>query len=163
GVVLLPQAVPAWNAFGVAALESGRLEEALAAFDAGLKFAPGHPALFFHRAMILRQLARNAEALPVFLPLVRAMPQSVEAWRGLADVQVALGQADAALHGRERACALAPNDPDVAHERASTLLQAGRAGDAARQAEALLRVHENRANTCLLLAHARLKLKDAAG
>lgn len=163
GVALLPQAVPAWNALGVAALEAGLLDEALAAFDAGLKAAPGHPALLFHRAMTLRRLARNAEALPLFSQLAQAFPQAIEMWRGLGDVQAALGQLDAALRSREHACALAPKDPDVAHERASTLLVAGRIADAARQAESLLRIRDDRPHTWLLLAHARLKLGDVPG
>jgi len=163
GVELLPQAVPAWNALGVALLETGRLEEALAAFDAGLKAVPGHPALCLHRAMTLRRLGRNEEALPAFAQLVRAFPQAPEGWRGLADVQSALGQVEPALRSRERACALAPNDPDIAFERATTLMQAGRALEAARLIESLLQVRGDRAHVWVVLARARLKLDDLAG
>jgi predicted TPR repeat methyltransferase len=160
GSALLPQAVPAWNALGLAALESGRLEEALAAFDSGLKVAPQHPALGLHRAMALRRLGRNAEALPLYAQFVRAFPQKPEAWRGLADVQAALGQAPAALQSRQRARALAPNDPDVAFEHATALLQAGHALEAARQLESVLKTRENDTQAWVWLGRAQLKLDN---
>jgi predicted TPR repeat methyltransferase len=163
GVALLPQAVPAWNALGVAAMEAGRLDEALAAFDSGLKAAPGDPALLTHLGMTLRRLRRNGEALPVYAHLTRAFPQKNEGWRGLADVQSALGQIESALRSRQRAHALVPNDPDVAYELASTLLLAERAPEAARQIEALLPVRADKPHPWLLLARARLKMDDIAG
>jgi predicted TPR repeat methyltransferase len=163
GVELLPRAVPAWNALGVVAMQCGRFDEALAAFDAGLKAAPGHPALVLHRAMTLRQLGRSAEALPAYAQLVRAFPQAAEGWRGLAHVQEALGQLEAALGSRERARSLAPNDPEVAFEQALTLLQAGRPGESARLLESLLRVGGDDAQVWLMLARARVKLDDIAG
>jgi predicted TPR repeat methyltransferase len=162
GVALLPQALPAWNALGVAAMESGRLEEALGAFDSGLKAVPGHPALALHRAMTLRQLGRNVEALPAFTQLARSFPQVPEGWRGLADVQEALGQIEAALHSRERARALVPNDPHVAFELALTMLQAGRASEAARVLESLLQAAGDHPQAWLMLARARSKLDDVA-
>jgi predicted TPR repeat methyltransferase len=155
--------VQAWNALGLAALDAGRLEEALAAFDTGLKGAQGHPALLLHRAMALRRLGRNEEALPAFAQLVRAFPQAPEGWRGLADVQAALGQAQAALHSRQQARARAPNDPDIAFEYATSLLLAGRALDAARLIETLLQVRGDRAQTWVWLARARLKINDVPG
>jgi predicted TPR repeat methyltransferase len=160
GSLLLPRAVPAWNALGLAALESGRLEEALAAFDAGLAAAPQHPALCLHRAMALRRLRRNEEALAAYALLVRAFPQAPEGWRGLADVQGALGQAQAALRSHQQARALAPHDFDVAFEHAAALLKAGQALEAARLLESLLKARENHAQAWVWLGRARLKLDD---
>jgi predicted TPR repeat methyltransferase len=160
GVTLLPQAVPAWNALGVAALESGRLEDALAAFDSGLKAAPQHPALRLHRAMTLRRLNRNEESLAVYAQLVRAFPQTPEPWRGLADVQTALGQTDAALRSSQQARALAPHDFDVAFEHAKALLRAGNADEAARLLESLVKARDDHAQGWVWLGRAHLKLDD---
>jgi len=160
GTVLLPQAVPAWNALGVAALESGRLDEALVAFDAGLKTAPQHPALSLHRAMALRRLNRNEEALAAFAQLVRAFPQTPETWRGLADVQTALGQTDAALRSSQQARALAPRDFEVAFEHAKALLRAGHALEATRLLESLLKAREDHAQAWVWLGRAQLKLDE---
>jgi len=160
GSLLLPRAVPAWNALGLALLETGRTEEALAAFDSGLKQAGQHPALWLHRAMALRRLGRNSEALPAYSQLVRAVPQMSEAWRGLADVQSALGQMPAALHSRQRARALAPNDPDVAFEYGTALLQAGHALEAAQLLESVLKTRDDNAQAWVWLGRARLKLDD---
>ena len=162
GNALLPRAVPAWNALGLALLESGRLDEALATFDAALKVAPQHPARSLHRAMALRRLGRNEEALPLYAQFVRAFPQMQEAWRGLADVQAALGETQAALRSRQQARALAPNDADVAFEHATALLQAGNALDAARELERILQTRENDTQAWVWLGRAHLKLDDVA-
>lgn len=163
GSTLLPRAVPAWNALGLAALESGHLDEALAAFDSGLEVAPNHPALWLHRAIALRRLHRNAEALPIYAQLVRAFPQMPEGWRGLADAQAGLGQTDAALQSRRQALALLPNDPEVAFEHATALLQTGRAAEASRQLESIVAARETDAQAWVWLGRARLKLEDVAG
>ena len=162
GVVLLPAAVPAWNALGVAAMEAGRLDEALAAFDSGLKADGQHPALWLHRAMALQLLQRNQEALPIFAQFTRAFPQVSEAWRGLGAAQEALGQMPAALRSRQQAHALAPRDPDVVFEYASTLFKGGHFKDAARQFEDAVKLRENHAQSWLGLGRARLKLDDVA-
>ena len=162
GSVLLPRAVPAWNAFGVAAMESGLLEEALAAFDSGLKVAPQHPTLHLHRAMVLRRLNRNTEALPIYAQLVRAFPKMPEGWRGLADVQSALGQTDAALRSSQQARTLAPHDFEVAFEHAKALLRAGHAVEAARLLENLLKARQDHAQAWVWLGRAHLKLDDLA-
>jgi len=163
GSTLLPRAVPAWNALGLALLESGRVDEALAAFDSGLKSAGQHPALWLHRAIALRRLGRNEEALPAYAQLVRAVPQMAEAWRGLADVQAALGQMPAALYSRQQARKLAPNDPDIAFEHATALLQAGQPLDASRQLENLLEARDDHAQAWIWLGRAYLKLDNLAG
>ncbi|HEY2396835.1 MAG TPA: tetratricopeptide repeat protein [Rudaea sp.] len=160
GSTLLPRAVPAWNALGLAFLESGRLDEALATFDAALKVAPQHPALSLHRAMALRRLGRNEEALPLYAQFVRAFPQMQEAWRGLADVQSALGETQAALRSRQQARVLAPNDLDVAFEHATAMLQAGHALESARELERILRTRENDTQAWVWLGRAHLKLDD---
>jgi predicted TPR repeat methyltransferase len=162
GSSLLPRAVPAWNALGLALLESGKPDQALAAFDSGLKTAPQHPALSLHRAMALRRLGRNEEALRLYALLVRAFPQVLQAWRGLADAQSALGQMPAALHSQQQALALAPHDPEVVFEHATALLQAGNALEAVRQLESIVNSRQDDTQAWVWLGRAHLKLDDVS-
>lgn len=157
---LAPRSVPGWNALGLAELELGRAEAALAAFDAGLRVVPGHPALGLHRAHALRRLRRHAEAMQAYRQSLDERPDLLEAWRGLADVQAALGQVDHALRSRERAQALAPRDHGVALELAVALLQAGDAAQAAGRLELAVRSDGSDAQAWAWLGRARLRLGD---
>lgn len=158
---LAPARVSSWNALGLAAFALQRYEDALAAIEHGLRLAPGHAALRLHRAQCLRRLHRQRDALQAYTQLVHDQPGSLEAWRGLADTRAGLGDPGAALQARARASTLAPDDTDVAFEHAITLLQAGRAADAATRFEALLRRNPDDAQLQVWLGRARLKLGDA--
>jgi predicted TPR repeat methyltransferase len=160
--VLAPASVPGWNALGLAALELDRLDQALQAFTSGLALAPAHPALALHRAHTLRRSGRNDEALPAYTQVLQDTPQLLDGWRGLAKVQAALGQTEAALHSRERALALAPQDREVGFEHAVALLHAGDAAGAARRFEAALRTDATDAQAWAWLGRARLKQGDLA-
>jgi len=161
--VSAPAQVSVWNALGLAALDLGRTEEALAAFTSGIELAPSHPVLALHRAHALRRLARNAEALPAYEQAVRANPRLVEGWRGLAQVQATLGQAEAALHCRARALQLAPHDHEVAFEHAVALLQADQTEAAVRWLGQAVRTHPDDAQAWAWLGRARLKQRDLDG
>lgn len=117
-----PQRMSAWNALGLAAMDNAAADEALAAFERGLSLSPGHPALRLHRAQCLRRVGRLGEAGQAFYELVQADPALLEAWRGLAAVNAALGSADLALECRRRALALRPEDPELRLEQAIALL-----------------------------------------
>jgi Flp pilus assembly protein TadD len=157
---LAPSSVPGWNALGLAALELDRPDQALQAFMSGLALAPAHPALALHRAHALRRSGRNDEALPAYAQVLQDNPQLLDGWRGLAKVQAALGQTEAALRNREHALALAPQDREVAFEHAIALLHAGNAAEAARRFEVILRADDTDAQAWAWLGRARLKQDD---
>jgi predicted TPR repeat methyltransferase len=157
---LAPEQVLGWNALGLAALELDRVDEALAAFDSGLRLAPGHPALGLHRAHCLRRMGRNGEALPVYAQVVQGNPGLLDGWRGLANVQAALGQVEVALHSRERALQLAPQDREVAFEHAVALMNAGNVADAAQRFAAMSQTDVDDAQAWAWLGRARLKQGD---
>ena len=159
---LAPGLASAWNALGLAALDLGRVAEALDAFDAGLRIAPRQPALLLHRAHALRRLGRNADALPLYASLVATDAAALDAWRGLAATQAALGQVDEALASRTRALALAPADPEVALEQAVALMQSGRVAESAAALLALVRERADDAQAWAWLGRARLRLGEAA-
>lgn len=152
------QRMSAWNALGLAAMESELLDEALSAFERGLRLSPGHPALRLHRAQCLRRLGRFGDAGQAFYELVQADPNLLEAWRGLAAVNAALGSTDSALECRRRAQALQPADPELQLELAIALLLDGHADEAVSELEALLADNAADAQIWAWLGRARLKL-----
>ncbi|KAB2901708.1 MAG: tetratricopeptide repeat protein [Dokdonella sp.] len=154
-----PERPAVWNALGLAALEAGDAQTALAAFGEGLRLVPGNAALALHRAKALRRLGRHAEAVPLLEQLVATVPDLLEAWRDLTTARSAVGQHAAALDSATRALQLDPHDPDVALEHASALMHAGRTSEAIRQLERL----EGKAQTWMWLAQARLRDNDVAG
>ncbi|RYD14403.1 MAG: tetratricopeptide repeat protein [Lysobacteraceae bacterium] len=159
---LAPGRASAWNALGLAALELGHVAEALDAFDAGLRIAPRQPALLLHRAHALRRLGRNADALPLYAALVAHDAAALDAWRGLAATQAALGQVEEALASRTRARSLASDDREVALEHAVALMQAGRVAEAAAALLALVAAGADDAQAWAWLGRARLRLGEAA-
>lgn len=157
---LAPGQASAWNALGLAALELGRVDEALVAFDSGLRIAPRSAALALHRAHCLRRLGRSAEALPLYAQSVETDPALLDGWRGLAATEAALGRVDAALTSRRRAMELAPRDPEVVLEHAIALMQAGRAGEAEQQFSNIVRTQAGDAQAWAWLGRSRLRLGD---
>ncbi|MFN7781265.1 MAG: tetratricopeptide repeat protein [Lysobacterales bacterium] len=152
-----PQRMSAWNALGLAALGLEAFEEALAAFERGLQLAPGHPALRLHRAQCLRRLGRLGEAGQAFYELVQADATLLEAWRGLATVNAAVGNHDLALECRARALALQPADPELRLEHAIAQLLHDQAEAAVRSIEALIADGAADAQAWAWLGRAQLK------
>jgi predicted TPR repeat methyltransferase len=157
-----PEQLTAWNAHGLAALELDRAEEARAAFENGLRIAPGHLALTLHHAHALRRLGRNAEAMAAYESVVEADPALVEGWRGLAQVQAALGDVDAALRCRTRARQLAPRDREIALEHAVALLHAGRVREAVQGLQQATHANVDDAQAWAWLGRAQLRQGDLA-
>ncbi len=157
---LAPTLPGGWNARGLAALELGHVDEALASFATGLRHAPAHPALGLHHAHALRRLGRADEALAAYAQVVRRHPDLVDAWRGLATTQSALGQVRDALHSRRRALHLRPQSREVALEHAVALMEAGDVAAAVHVFEATVRANKDDAHAWSWLGRARLKQND---
>jgi predicted TPR repeat methyltransferase len=155
-----PTRVSVWNALGLAALEAGEPDEALAALEQGLQREPGHTALLLHRAQCLRRLGRPAEAGHAFVQLVQADPGLRDAWQGLAQVQGALGQFQPALLSRRRVMELAPEDREAALEYAVACLHANAEVEGARRIEQALASDPEDAQAWAWLGRARLKLGE---
>ena len=90
--------------------EAGRLEAALADFDAALALAPGRPSLLANRGATLCRLARWEEALPTLQATVQVDPDHADAWAAMGLAQQTLGQWAAAAESLQRAHALGLRD-----------------------------------------------------
>lgn len=152
-----PQRMSGWNALGLAAMENAAFDEALGAFERGLKLSPGYPALRLHRAQCLRRLGRLNDAGQAFFELVQADPNLLEAWRGLAAVNAAVGNNDLALECRTRALALRPQDPELRLEHAIAQLLHEQVDAAVGSIEALITDGHGDAQAWAWLGRAQLK------
>ncbi|WP_291009759.1 tetratricopeptide repeat protein [Hydrogenophaga sp.] len=95
---------------GNAHFEAGRLEAALADFDAALAHSPGRPSLLVNRGATLCRLARWEEALPTLQAAAQVDPDHADAWAAMGLAQQALGQWAAATESLQRAHALGLRD-----------------------------------------------------
>lgn len=163
-VRLMPASAAAWNALGLAALELREYGEALEAFETALRHAPRQAALRLHRGHALRRLGRLEQAQADYMVVVQAMPGLLEGWRALATTQGLRGQADAALHSRERALRLAPKNSEVQLEHAVARIHAGQPASAARAIAALVAgERSDDPQAWYWLGDARKRIGDAEG
>jgi predicted TPR repeat methyltransferase len=95
---------------GNAHFEAGRLQAALADFDAALALAPGRPSLLANRGATLCRLARWDEALSVLQSAAQADPDHADTWAAMGQAQLALGQWAAAAESLSRAHTLGLQD-----------------------------------------------------
>lgn len=93
---------------GLAALLSGRPEQALASFQRAVALDPAAPSARHHLARALFNLGRQQEALALLQPLIAATPDYLEARCSLAHVLRALGLFDEAASQYQAAARAAP-------------------------------------------------------
>lgn len=163
---------------GAPLLGARRATEALAAFDAGLRIAPGHPELTFYRALALQRRGRLSEAIQLFDQLARRPAASEAAGKGaassggLSPAALALDARVQATLARGRAGEPAeacrklralfdehPLEDAVAAGLLEACDRAGRAADAVRIFAAALRAHPGKEGLLYALGTAQ----DRAG
>lgn len=121
------------------ALELGEFRELLSQIDGGkLKLADVQQAIY--RGQALAGLHRLPEAAAAFDSALRLAPRSVEARVGLAAVQAAQGNADAALEFLNQALAIDPDNSEALFRLGNLR---GRQGDYARAEAALTAARKN--------------------
>ena len=124
-------------------LEDGRLEDALAAADAGLDAAPDDAVLCYNAGLAAARLHRDADALARLDRIDASDPHAPPALALRAEIERRGGRLDAALATLERLAATAGADGGLVQHAsfglATALLAAGRVADAGRAAELALR------------------------
>ena len=116
---------------GIAAFESGRLEEAEAEFLASLALLPGRPSTLVNLAATRLKLGRPAEAASSLREALAAQPDDGPAWVQLGIALMELRQHDQALPAFDRALALDGRQPVVHHQRGLALMGLERPAEAA--------------------------------
>jgi predicted TPR repeat methyltransferase len=120
---------------GVDHFEAGRLEEALACFEASLALAPGRPSVLRNLGTTLFRLKRWQDAIPSLRQATAADPVQTDAWFALGLCHQALAQWKDAAGALEAGLARDPL-------RAELWLACGQCHANAGQAEAALRAFQ---------------------
>jgi len=135
-----PGHMEALNNRGIALLDLRRPAEALVCFDAILARSPGQVQALNNRGNALRKLHRHAEAIASFDRAVAAEPAFAEAFHNRGNAQRQARQPQAALMSFDTALRLRPDHPRTLFDRAETLVDLSRHGDAAEGLTAVIRV-----------------------
>lgn len=138
----------------------GRLEEALADYEAVIEQDPHYAEYHFDRSAILRRLGRDAEALAALEVAMRYTPPFPELYYNRADLLAARGETDAAVADFRYVLELDPDYTDAAVNLAGLLLDTETAAAAAQAREVVTTAlaHEP-ANAHLLSLSGRIHLE----
>ena len=110
---------------GLAALERGETQKALALFQKALAAAPGHPGFETNAGVALELLGRHEEALAAFERALAAAPNLAEAYMGAGTSLRNLGRFAESRARLERGIEIAPADPTLKALLAIVLLTLG--------------------------------------
>jgi predicted O-linked N-acetylglucosamine transferase (SPINDLY family) len=106
-----PDSANAHNTLGVARVNQGKNQEALAAFRAALRIDPGHAEANSNAGAVLRALGRPEDGLPYLQRAVAAQPGLADAHQNLGLVLHALRRYEEAAASFRQVLALAPRTP----------------------------------------------------
>jgi tetratricopeptide (TPR) repeat protein len=136
----------------VIAWQQGRLEEALAGFDAVVNLAPTADS-YFHRANVLRALGRRDESIAAFDAALGQDPTFTEAHLNKGNALLDAGRAEAALVSFATALKAKPGYVAAFNNMGNALLALGRPREALAYYDSALaaqpglaQAHHNRAN-----------------
>ena len=93
--------------------ESGKYEEALAAYNQALRIVPNDPQLYEKRGDILLLLKRSHEALDTYIQALTLLPDQSSLYKKRGDTLVALGQFNEAQETYEKAISLLPGNAEL--------------------------------------------------
>ena len=110
--------------------EQGRLEEALAAFDAALALDPAYAEAHFNRAVVLQQQGRLDMAIEAYGQSLRLRPDYIEAATNAGIVLQELGRLEEAAGAFEHAAKLRPDAAEPHNNLGIALLARGQPAEA---------------------------------
>ncbi|HEY0946224.1 MAG TPA: tetratricopeptide repeat protein [Opitutaceae bacterium] len=149
----------AHNNLGLVLAESGRIDEAIAHFEAALRLFPRNPDALNNLALVLVRAGRLPEAVVRFEAALALAPDSADAHLNLADALVRLGRSFDAIAHYERGEQLRPPDAEVLTNHGAALLQLERPAAALRPLEAALALAPDHARAHYNLANALVSLQ----
>jgi len=121
-------------------IKKGRLEEALAEFDAAIAADPGYPDYYIDRGNLLHQMGRLDAARADYETAMRVGPPFPEPYYNRAEIHFATGDHEAALADLDHALELDPGFVDAYVNRAGLLAARGEYERARADAERGLRL-----------------------
>jgi predicted O-linked N-acetylglucosamine transferase (SPINDLY family) len=108
----------------------GKLEQALAAYEALLERSPGHGQALHYSGVLLYQAGHLDAAVARIESALKSVPGSADAWCNLALVYKAQGRLPQAVAALNEAARHEPGQPPIWNNLAGALLASGRAAEA---------------------------------
>jgi hypothetical protein len=149
-------------ALGLALQTMRRFDEALAAYDCGLRLAPDDAELRNGRGVALLELRRPAEACEEFARALDADPGYLDALGNLGNALIKLNRPQEALAAYDRALKIVPHNAQLLTNRAVVLRRLDRPQEALMCAARALAEKPGFAQARFVLSVARLTLGDFA-
>lgn len=137
---------------GIALVESGRISEAIAQYEAAIRIQPENAIAHLNLCGAFTRLGRLAEAVGQGETAVRLDPRNANARINLGLALVALGRAGEAVPHYEEALRLEPEAADAHANLGAALLQLGRTAEAVAHYQTAVRLEPGRAQTWCDLA-----------
>ncbi len=150
-------------ALGLALCTMRRFEEALAAYDDGLRLEPDDAELHNGRGVALLELRRPAEARDEFLRALAAVPDCLDALGNLGNALFKLNRPEEALTVYDRVLNIVPDNAQLLTNRAIALRRLERPHEALMSAARAIAAQPNFAPARFVDAGVRLYLGDFAG
>ena len=105
-----PNMLQAYNNMGVTLRETGRFEEAAAAFRKVTEIAPNYPKAYNNLGALYAEMGRNQDAVAVFEETTRRFPNYANGFKNLAMAYASEKRVRPALEAMRRYAALEPAD-----------------------------------------------------
>jgi hypothetical protein len=147
---------------GLALQTMRRFDEALAAYDCGLRLAPNDAELRNGRGVALLELRRPAEACEEFARALGADPDYLDALGNLGNALIKLNRPQEALAAYDRALKIVPHNAQLLTNRAVVLRRLDRPQEALMGAARALAEKPGFAQARFVASVARLTLGDFA-
>lgn len=112
-IVEKPDRAAFHRSLGETLRRAGRLDEAIASYDAALARAPGEPRYFHERAILLEETGRLEDAVAGYRSALEVEPENAATWADLAGALRRLARDDEAEPAIENALARNPDQPDL--------------------------------------------------
>jgi Tfp pilus assembly protein PilF len=151
-----------YAARGLALHTMRRFDEALAAYDSGLRIAPDDAELRNGRGVALLELRRPGEACEEFARALDANPGCLDALGNLGNALIKLNRPEEALAAYDRALKIVPNSARLLTNRAVVLRRLDRPQEALMSAARALAEQPGFAQARFVASVARLTLGDFA-
>lgn len=129
-LAIQPQHADALHLLGVAALMSGRCEEAVELIERAVALSPGQPVYESNLGEACRRLGRFEKAIAHLRHAVDLQPDNASAWKNLGSAFAGQERLDEAIACFERAGSLCPEDAGTQNNLALAFSKQGRHADA---------------------------------
>jgi tetratricopeptide (TPR) repeat protein len=152
-----PDCWMAYNNLGVAFLQKGQVDEAIAHYQKALQIKPDYAEAHSNLGTVLLQKGQVDEAIAHFQKALQIKPDYAEAYSNLGDVFLQKGQVDEAIAHYQKALQIKPDYADTHSNLGNAFLQKGQVDEAIAHFQKALQIKPDYAEAYSNLGNAFLQ------